>query len=112
MCVIPITSQIPSYVTKANRIPLGSQINLGPRRSIRKPQQIMRPFTSRMEGYVRPMKNGGRALPLHGPKFTKMVPVSKRSNSPHKVVRNEYALVTKNLDLEPIKIKFPTEEKD
>ncbi|GLJ31975.1 hypothetical protein SUGI_0643630 [Cryptomeria japonica] len=58
------------------------------------------------------MKDGGRALPFHGPKFAKSVLVSKRGNSPYKVVRNEDALAATNLDPEPIKIKYPTEAKD
>ncbi|GLJ30416.1 hypothetical protein SUGI_0601950 [Cryptomeria japonica] len=113
MWVIPITSQIPNCTTKANKIPLGSRTNnLGPGQSIRKPQQNMRPFTNRTKGYVRPVKEGGRALPFHGPKFAKSISVSKQGNSPYKVVRNEDSLVVTNLDPDPIKIKYPIEAKD
>lgn len=58
------------------------------------------------------MKDGGRALPFHGPKLAKPVLVSKLGNSPYKVVRNKDALIETNLDPEPTKIMNPGEAKE
>lgn len=106
MWVIPITFQIPSCTTIANMIPLDARTNSGSVDSIRKPQQITCPWTSRMEGYSRLVKNGGRAIT--GPKFANTILDTKRENMPHKDARKKDALVTSNLASETIKIKYPT----